>query len=315
MFLCECHFEKCVYGPVCLKVMCVTQNMLSSQSGHVKLPCHPKKYYYGTKHVKSSATPPAALVALPPQRSSFGLTRGADWPKARILVWDGLIKLFVVLSFSIRQQFTSQSVSQPGSVACWARNSPFCPQTWRSSLMWFVWMCRRVCMCVLLFFSHCIKTKPQTCLLMWILLLWYFCVISLDQNNNELPGQKNKVQQRWTTTPVPSHSIVASYGHVLKVENDEKQSNTPGPASEHCLEATTVLHSQQVNWSTEHCGLVPQSEEKGWRVLLQSEIRSSDIQWHWFVIKTLEMKYETVTFKNRGNILTHAVVPFMDVNV
>lgn len=106
----------------------------------------------------------------------------------------------------------------------------------------------RACMCKRgLFFSHCTRTKPRSCLLMWILFLWYFCVISLDQNNNELPGQKNKVHQRWTTTPVPRHSIVTSYGHVLKVENDEKQSNTPGPASEHCLEATSVLHSQQVN--------------------------------------------------------------------
>lgn len=54
---------------------------------------------------------------------------------------------------------------------------------------------------------------------------------------------------------VPSHSIVTSYGHVLKAENDEKQSNTLGPTSEHCLEATAVLHSQQVNYITELCGL------------------------------------------------------------
>lgn len=38
-----------------------------------------------------------------------------------------------------------------------------------------------------------------------------------------------------------------SYGHVLKVENDEKQSNPLGRASEHRLEASRVLHSQQVN--------------------------------------------------------------------
>lgn len=40
---------------------------------------------------------------------------------------------------------------------------------------------------------------------------------------------------------------VASFRHGLEVENDEKQSCTLGRASEHCFEASGLLHSQQVN--------------------------------------------------------------------
>ena len=73
------------------------------------------------------------------------------------------------------------------------------------------------------------KLNPRRTLSVGAIFLWYFCVISLDQNNNKQPGPNNKVQERWTTTtpPVPRHSTVTSYGHILKVENDEKQSNTP----------------------------------------------------------------------------------------
>lgn len=91
---------------------------------HLLWDCTMCNYYI--KHVAKIKIPTAMLFTLTLQGSSFFLTHSADWHKGRILVCDGLIKILLFSHFSIKQQCTSQSITQPANVAYWAKNS-FCP--------------------------------------------------------------------------------------------------------------------------------------------------------------------------------------------